>query len=75
MSSTGLSRIRKIQMYCKSPAKGHRGNAGTGAPHIEKAEKNGTAQPGEERAQGDLANVHCYLKRECTEMIDPGSCQ
>lgn len=56
-----------MQMYWKSPAKGHKGDAGTGAPHIEKAEKAGTVQSGEEKAQGDLINVYRYLKGECKD--------
>jgi len=37
----------------ENPAKGHKGDKGTGAPHIGgKAERAGTVQPGEEKAQG-----------------------
>ncbi|KAK4832897.1 LOW QUALITY PROTEIN: hypothetical protein QYF61_026447 [Mycteria americana] len=47
----------------ESPAKGHEDDEGTGASLLRrKAERAGTVQPGEEKAQGDLINVYKYLK-------------
>jgi len=42
-----------------SPAKSHKDDQGTGASNIEgDAERAGTVQPAEEKAQGDLINVY-----------------
>jgi len=41
---------------------GHRGDYRTGAPLAQgEAKRAGTVPPGEEKAQGDLANVYKYL--------------
>jgi len=52
----------------ESPAKGYRGDQGTGASVTQgEAERAGTVQPGEEKAQGDLINADKYLKGGCEE--------
>ncbi|KAK4828615.1 hypothetical protein QYF61_000067 [Mycteria americana] len=52
----------------ESPIAGHKDDEGTRAPQIQgKAERAGTVQPGEEKAQGDLISVHKHLKRRCKE--------
>lgn len=45
------------------PAKSHQDDEGTGASLLgEKAERLGTVQPEEKKAQKDLVNVHKYMK-------------
>ncbi|GAB0180739.1 hypothetical protein GRJ2_000539200 [Grus japonensis] len=52
----------------ESPVKGHEDDDGLGASLLRgKAERAGTVQPREEKAQGDLINVYKYLKRGCKE--------
>lgn len=56
MSNSGLLSTREMEWHAgDSPGKGHRDDYGNGATLIrEAAKKAGTAQPREERAQGDL---------------------
>lgn len=56
----------------ESSTKGHKDDEGTGASHIRgKAERVRTAQPSEEKAQGDL-NI---CRSEHIKKIEPGSFQ
>ncbi|KAK4809428.1 hypothetical protein QYF61_009703, partial [Mycteria americana] len=55
----------------ESPSKGREDDEGTGAPVLcGKAERAATAQPGEEKARGDLINVYQYPKGGCKEDRD-----
>lgn len=44
------------------PAKGHRDNEGMGAPHL-RGRRTRTVQPREQKAQGEMTDIHKYLKR------------
>lgn len=49
----------------ESLAKGHKDHEGTGASLLcEKTERTEAFQPGDEKAEGDLINVHKYLKEK-----------
>jgi len=48
--------------YGSKSSEGHKGDEGTGVPAIQgEAERDGTVQPGEEKAERDLINVFKYL--------------
>lgn len=52
----------------ESPVKGHKDDEGPGGSLLwRKAEKAGTVQSGEQKAQGHLIKVYKYLKRVCKE--------
>lgn len=52
----------------RSPAEGHQGKQGPGATLLwGEAERAGTAQPGEEQAQGGCINVCEHLEGGCKE--------
>jgi len=58
-----------------SPTKGHKDDYGTGVPHTwGKAERAGTVQRGEKKAQG-ISSKHINIWREGAETTEPGSFQ
>lgn len=67
MSSAGLSNFKRHRQNEATPARGHKGDQGTGLSGIEGAERAWAVQPGEEIAQEDLIHVHKYLMEGCTE--------
>jgi len=66
-SSSGLPSTREPWAYWRESSKGLQ-RWRTGASLLwEEADRTGTVQPGEEKAQGDLIHVYKYLQGRCKE--------